>query len=218
MNREHCFNQSLCEKGQVWRGGEKLPFSLNLKWQNNKRCSRRGGESCSCAGPASPCHSPNKSVRNWLLHFSVDRRQVLATSPSKDWMMLLEVSDFVNSYSHCSHLPFTDRCPRLNFISLVTPEELLLWLNSCVPSCITTEISTPCLQVIVQKPVTGCSCRVLCTHKHWNKLMEYLQHYNKVLLKCMCVYYSLHSFPKKFSDAVNGYKCKFEPLEFHSCD
>lgn len=85
MDREHCFKQSLCEKGQVWRGGEKLPFTLNLKWQNNKRCCRREGESCSCAGPASPCHSPNKSVRNWLLHFSVVRRQVLATSPSKDW-------------------------------------------------------------------------------------------------------------------------------------
>lgn len=126
MNREHYFKQSVCEKGQVWRGGERLPFTLCLKWQNNKRCCRRKGESCFWPGPASQCHSPNKSVRNWLLHFHVLGDRSLLPLHQIIKMMLLEVSDFVNNYSHCSHLPFTDRCPWLSFISLVTPEQLLL--------------------------------------------------------------------------------------------
>ena len=35
MNREHGSKWSLCEKGQVWRGRQRLPYTMHVKGQNN---------------------------------------------------------------------------------------------------------------------------------------------------------------------------------------
>lgn len=147
------------------RYGEKDKSYLSLYTWNSKITSdvAEGKEKTDVGeNPASPCQSPNCSVRNLQLHLSLFRRQVLTTSPSSDqsWCYLKSV-DLVSNYSNSSHLPFVGRCPWLIFTSLVTHEELLLSLNSCLPFCIATEISTLCLWVIVEKPKTDCSCQVL---------------------------------------------------------
>lgn len=153
---------SHCEKVQIWRGRERLPYTVYMKGQNNKRCCRREGENYDVGeNPASQYRSPYP-VRDLQLQFSLFRRQALATSPSNDYSWCdLKSIDLVNNYSKSSHLPFAGRCPWLIFISLVTPEELLLWLSTCLPFCIATGIPTLCLWAIVEKPKTDCFCRVL---------------------------------------------------------
>lgn len=152
MKREQSFKQLQCEKGLIWKGRQRLPFMY--MWDGKIANDVAEGKEKTDVGehPARQCHSPVYWVTNLELHFSLFRRQALATSlpNSKNWCCL-KSTDLVNNCSNSSHLPFAGRCPWFISVSLVTPEELLLWLNSRLPFRITAEIPTLCVWVIVGK-------------------------------------------------------------------
>lgn len=133
MKREHSSKQSQCEKGLIQRGRQRLPFIYVWDGKITKDVAE-GKEKADVGEHQFPPGSATVQSIQWetcncIFHCSEDR-------PLLHLHQMVKVDVTWSPLTLWITIQTPGRCPWFIFISLITPEELFIWLNSWLPFCI----------------------------------------------------------------------------------